>query len=527
MRLIKIGSDSHNDIVLRSNKVSGLHAEIIILNNGDILLEDKGSLNGTFVAGQKIKPDTAVTVHRGDDIRLADTSLDWIQVPMAESNSKYRKLYGIGSNFRNEIQVSGGTVSRFHATLKEDKQGRTFIEDHSMNGTTVNGKRIAAHQDIRLKPGDEVVVGGIPVDLKSYIRKKPMATVLKALACIAALALLGLGIWWLVGNTGKTKSKNPTLDALVQATPCVYGAYYIDVTINDDPFIGVINGWPEVWQFGVDRNGNLKLATMTNVEVDPIQFNGTAFFISPYGEMGTNRHIAVPWEYLSKASIGEINQQMQECVGNTGKLREALLDILSTNVRKKVLSYETAVAYLERFSKSGFNISGHFEYLGVILPGHNVSTISDLMSCQVIAESGDPKKDVALIRLNSQQTPEFIVTSGYYNIENARIDETQLKITEDQFRIIGYPGGMQIGFKTGNGEEINPSVHTATLSKVPDDNEFQLQTVGLGGQSGSPIIDSNRDLVGVFYSGLEGNEIAYGCNIKHLVELYNRYKVRK
>ena len=252
-----------------------------------------------------------------------------------------------------------------------------------------------------------------------------------------------------------------------------------------------------------------------------------AFFISPYGEMGTNRHIAVPWDYLSKASISEINQQMQECVGNTGKLREALLDILSNNVKRKVLSYETAVAYLERFSKSGFNISGHFEYLGVILPGHNVSTISDLMSCQVIAESGDPKKDVALIRLNSQQTPEFIVTNGYYSIDNARTDETMLKITEEQLRIIGYPGGMQIGFKTGNGAEINPTVHTTTLSKVPDDNEFQLQTVGLGGQSGSPIIDSNRNLVGVFYSGLEGNEIAYGCNIKHLVELFNRYKVRK
>ena len=145
----------------------------------------------------------------------------------------------------------------------------------------------------------------------------------------------------------------------------------------------------------------------------------------------------------------------------------------------------------------------------------------------MIAESGDPKKDVALIRLNSQQTPEFIVTNGYYNIENARTDETQLKITEEQLRIIGYPGGMQIGFKTGNGAEINPTVHTTTLSKVPDDNEFQLQTVGLGGQSGSPIIDSNRNLVGVFYSGLEGNEIAYGCNIKHLAELFNRYKVKK
>ena len=165
MRLIKIGNDSQNDIVLKSNKVSGLHAEIIILNNGDILLEDKNSLNGTFVQNQRIAPDSPVTVRRGDAVRLADTDLDWSLVPQADGNGKYRKLFSLGSNFRNEIQVSGGTVSRFHATLKEDRQGRTFIEDHSMNGTTVNGKRIAAHQDIRLKVGDEVVVGGVPAKI--------------------------------------------------------------------------------------------------------------------------------------------------------------------------------------------------------------------------------------------------------------------------------------------------------------------------------------------------------------------------
>ena len=525
MKLIKIGSNSQNDIVLKSDKVSGLHAEITLLNNGDILLEDKNSLNGTFVQNHRVAPDTPVTIKRGDSVRFADTELDWSRMPMPDDNRKYKKILGIGSNFRNEIQVTGQTVSRFHATLKEDKQGRAFIEDHSLNGTAINGKRIPAHQDVRLNAGDTVVVGGVPVDLKPYIRVNHGRSLLKVLAGIAAVVLLGLAVWWVVGNMGK--SKNPPIEALVQATPCVYGAYYIDVTINDDPFVGLIKNWPEVWRFGVDNNGKLRLSTMTNIDVSPIEFNGTAFFISPYGELGTNRHIAVPWEYLTKAEISEINQQMQECVGNTGRLREALLDILSNNIKNNVLNYETAVAYMERFSKSGFDISGHFEYLGIILPGYNVSTLSDLMSCQVIAESGDPKKDVALIRLNTQQTPEFIVQKGFYNIETARVDESQLTISEGQLRIIGYPGGMNVGFKTGNGAEINPTVHNTSLSKLPDENNFQLQTVGLGGQSGSPIIDGKGNLIGVFHSGIQNNEIAYGCNIKHLVELYNHNKVKK
>ena len=49
MRLLKIGRDKSNNIVLPSPRVSSTHAEITILNNGDMLLEDKNSLNGTFV----------------------------------------------------------------------------------------------------------------------------------------------------------------------------------------------------------------------------------------------------------------------------------------------------------------------------------------------------------------------------------------------------------------------------------------------------------------------------------------------
>ena len=167
MRLLKIGSSPDCDIVLNSKRVSALHAELIMLNNGDILLEDKGSTNGTFVNNQAIKQGASVSVRRGDFIRFGDMELQWSAVPQPTDNSMFKKIYGIGSNMRyNDIQVTGNTVSRFHATLKIDKQGRAFIEDHSLNGTSINGKRIASHQNVRVKRGDDVVMGGVPVDLK-------------------------------------------------------------------------------------------------------------------------------------------------------------------------------------------------------------------------------------------------------------------------------------------------------------------------------------------------------------------------
>ena len=52
MRLLKIGRDAGCDIVLHSDKVSSLHAEITLMNSGDIMLEDKGSRNGTFIMNQ-------------------------------------------------------------------------------------------------------------------------------------------------------------------------------------------------------------------------------------------------------------------------------------------------------------------------------------------------------------------------------------------------------------------------------------------------------------------------------------------
>ena len=106
MRLLKIGRDVACDIVINSAKVSSLHAEITLMNSGDILLEDKGSRNGTFVQNQAIKPGSPVNIRRGDAIRFGDVELQWSQVPMPEDNSAYRAIYGIGTHFNNDIQIS-------------------------------------------------------------------------------------------------------------------------------------------------------------------------------------------------------------------------------------------------------------------------------------------------------------------------------------------------------------------------------------------------------------------------------------
>jgi pSer/pThr/pTyr-binding forkhead associated (FHA) protein len=69
----RIGRRGENDIVLDDPYVSGMHARI---EAGDgIVLTDLGSTNGSFIAGNKMEPDTPTTVTPEDEITLGRTEV--------------------------------------------------------------------------------------------------------------------------------------------------------------------------------------------------------------------------------------------------------------------------------------------------------------------------------------------------------------------------------------------------------------------------------------------------------------------
>lgn len=537
MRLLKIGSSPDCDIVLNSRRVSALHAELIMLNNGDILLEDKGSTNGTFVNNQPIKQGASIPVRRGDLIRFADMELQWSSVPQPSNNSMFKKIYGIGSNMRyNDIQVTGNTVSRFHATLKIDKNGRAFIEDHSMNGTSINGKRIPAHQNVRVKRGDDVVVGGVPVDLKPYIKGDIGGTLLKSLAGIAAVAAVVAFILWLKPNPD---GDNPTIEELMHATVMVYGEYRVVATIKTNPYPNII---PSTFVFGYNSIDNDWVLDSNH----PAGYFGTAFFISQYGEMGTNRHVARPWDYFVtnsqkisiytqvKAAVMEAVKQKEKEIKETKEKNKDLLDLLSAvyNVDEDdFFVYENAQNSL--LSSSNIDIDGIGTFLGVLRCGQTYSQFDPkrgFEDCQVIAVGGKQNDalgseeyvDVAMLRLHTPETPSGI---KHYSMQTARFDETQLKIGE-QLHAWGYPDGADEAFILSNGTQINPFYADLKVSKPPVDYQFEVQGTSQHGSSGSPVFDEKRNLVGVLWGG-RGETKSYICNIKYLVEMFDKYNFEK
>ena len=236
MRLLKIGRDASNDIVLHSDKVSSLHAEITLMDSGDIMLEDKGSHNGTFIQNRPITPGTPVSIRRGDAVRFADVELLWSQVPMPEDNSAYKAIYSIGSHLNNDIQVSGETVSRYHATIKVGKDNKVYIVDHSKNGTTVDGKKIPSNSPVRIKKSSSVVCGRVPVNLQNSPVQWPIEawkTILAAAAAILILVGIAIGAYKLLGKSDGTQTDPELYARYNHSVVMLLGIYHYEVTIGD------------------------------------------------------------------------------------------------------------------------------------------------------------------------------------------------------------------------------------------------------------------------------------------------------
>ncbi|MBR0036635.1 MAG: FHA domain-containing protein [Bacteroidales bacterium] len=538
MRLLKIGRDASCDIVLYSAKASALHAELTILNNGDILLEDKNSKNGTFVMNKPIRPGSSVSLRRGDAVRFADVELQWSQVPMPEDNSQYKALYGIGSNYRNEIQLTGNTVSRYHATLKIGKNGKAYIQDHSKNGTTVNGQSVGNGQTRQIRRGDVVKCGGVQVDLKRYIPASIMPKILIA-ACSAIFIVLAVLVGKKVINDGSGISwGGGSPSDYISATTYIHGYYHYEVRLTDDPFIkalqdyGINLEYPKSYSYGMNKSGKWGIITGDN-KYAPMNYSGTAFFVSNDGKMITNRHVACPWLFIDSDDRDAISQDI-------AKTREDLLPIsqLRTNVDLSLLNesaqeynilplvlkylYEKGVglntlnAWITRYKNSPIEITGRHDYIAVGYADHKYNSESELDRCTVIAESKSDDIDLAVLQLNNNQTPATV--KKIINLDNAIVDSKKIRPQDETYYYIGYPLGLALNLDNLNGG-LQPLMNEVKISKVAGRYELNLQGEVFGGASGSPIITKDGRLIGVVNQSIRFTTMSKGVLAKYAKDL--------
>ncbi len=495
MRLITIGRSKSSTIYINNEYVSSNHATILLLDNGDIFLTDCDSLHGTYLFGKKINPNTEVPIKRGDKIDFDKVPLNWAQVPNIPipDPSVVKGVYGVGKSPRNRYQLSGDSVSRYHATFKEMKNGQWFITDHSTNGTYVNGQRIPSNTEYRIKANDSIMCGNVPCT--NPVPSRSMGNILKyasfSAAAVAAIVAIILIIPKIIGQN---------IDP-AKATVLVRNDYNLKVVFKNKAAVRDLFGVEEFYiKEQANNDGRSYIYLYTSVE-DATTYSsyGTAFFVSDDGTMLTNKHVVNASWADNIYSRGEEMKQYRYAV------KEAL---------KGLKPIEDVSVVVEDFLSSEFDIVASNQRLSVRYSGRAYTSSSEFDWAHILAQSSDDKIDVAVIRLNDKKTPEY---ADYFNLKRF-VPISQLKRDETYFSV-GYPAAIGPAYSI---DENTLRLSYSNFHLAQDPGKYQLIFQGdpsKGGQSGSAIYDSKNRLVGVLWGGYRSTETTGACPIIHAIDL--------
>ena len=502
MKLIVIGSANNSHIVLNSPYVSSYHAEILLLDNGDILLEDKGSRNGTFYNNTKLTPNQEVSIKRGDNIRFANMPLDWSLVPTIQrvDFKTIKEMRGIGSNYRNKYQIQGSKVSRFHATMKKMANGKWYIQDHSTNGTTVNGTLIPKDQDVQIKRGDRIMCAGVAVP-NPCDNERPVINWTRIAGIAAGLALIvTLSIIFHKKNDGPTPIKNDDTTKIAQITPKVLSdseiyerykssvvflicGYHYEVTAGTILHESVI--WHEDWR---------EAKPVALSDTVPYSISGTGFFVSDKGNIVTNLHIAKPWL-------------------NDTKTIQKIKEWYKVRFQSMSQYVNTVGAYV-----SEIQVEGVPDYL-LLVPHDHYFDLENAYKCRVLSAGDDLNKDVALLRMVKPELPY-----GCTWVDLNQISDTDKDLTVgSHIYTIGFPAG--IATQDTKNDKIHSVGRGGSITQELNKYSFGHDAASEHGASGSPVFNEYGKLIGVLNMGYEPKQgFNYAIKARYVKELIDESK---
>lgn len=489
MKLIKIGRDPNSDIILRSPYVSSNHAEIILLDNGDVLLVDNSS-NGTTLNGIRLTPGVEVKVRRGDQVMFADTPLDWNIIPFERVPQNVKRIINIGSYNKNNIVINGSRVSRFHANLREMKDGKWFICDTSTNGTMVNGMTIPKNRLVPITYKDRIVCGGVQIENPI---PKPAFKWWIAVLGFAAAACVAVGLFFGFSRGGSIFHKTPQQinDKYGRSVVFLVGSYHFEVECGsldisklpdpDDPsrpmFSKFVIPNPEVCPEPC-------IMPYDEEEENSMLYTATGFLVGTDGYVATNLHVAKPW--LSKKFDYSTNG-------------ETILSLAGDHYRNKLnklvaKGYTDAIQYISQIKVTGVSDGTS------VVPNGDFFDPSNALSCHEVISSDDENVDLAIFKIRAAS---FKSTSRSY----VPVNSIRKNTPTQGMRVVsmGFPYGVGLLpdlVKT----QIQANMHIGQITRNDNAHTFGFDGATAAGASGSPVFDDHGRLIGVLCAGLSNTQ---------------------
>lgn len=100
MKIVKIGRNPQNDVVINDEFVSGTHCQIIQDDRGNCTLIDTNSSNGTYVNG--VLRHGEVRLSPTDMVRIGHTNLPWQNYFDSPVRNGMHQQHGGGQNYANK-----------------------------------------------------------------------------------------------------------------------------------------------------------------------------------------------------------------------------------------------------------------------------------------------------------------------------------------------------------------------------------------------------------------------------------------
>jgi ABC-type multidrug transport system fused ATPase/permease subunit/pSer/pThr/pTyr-binding forkhead associated (FHA) protein len=156
------------DVTIDDERISRRHALIRAVAGG-LAIEDLGSLNGTWVNGTRVEASTRL--EPGDIVEVGRTLIEVepsVPVLIVRNGALAGQRFEVGGELtvgrqNADLIIDDEQVSRRHAVVRQTPSGLSIEDLGSLNGTSVNERRIEGATP--LSTGDTIEIGDVRIEV--------------------------------------------------------------------------------------------------------------------------------------------------------------------------------------------------------------------------------------------------------------------------------------------------------------------------------------------------------------------------